>query len=71
MMRLTKTNGAILDCDTQACFDRIVLGLQSIFSRRLGIPRTATIFLRDYGYSVSTSSGHDTAVVQNHIQAHF
>ena len=27
MMRLTKTNGAILDCDAHACFDRIVLGL--------------------------------------------
>ena len=44
IMRITKTNGAIFDCDAKGCYDRIIAALQSITCRRLGIPRTTSLF---------------------------
>ena len=45
LMRVLKLSGAIFDCDAKGCYDRIIPALQSIFSRRLGIPiRTAMFF---------------------------
>ena len=44
IMRVTKTTGAIFDCDAKGCYDRIVSSLQTISSRRLGVPRTTAIF---------------------------
>ena len=44
IMRVTKRSGAIFDCDAKGCYDRIVASLQSISSRRLGVPRTTALF---------------------------
>ena len=47
MMRVRKKCGAIFDCDAKGCYDRIVAPLQSICSRRLGVPKpTAVLFSR-------------------------
>ena len=45
MMRILKISGAIFDCDAKGCYDRIIPALQTIFSRRLGIPIRTAIFL--------------------------
>ena len=45
MMRVKKLTGAIFDCDAKGCYDRIIPALQTIFSRRLGVPiKTARLF---------------------------
>ena len=47
LMRILKISGALFDCDAKSCYDRIIPALQSIFSRRLGIPsRTANFFAK-------------------------
>ena len=44
MMRFTKRNGAMFDCDAKGCYDRIVAALQTVSSRRLGVTRKTAIF---------------------------
>ena len=44
IMRIHKISGAIFDCDAKSCYDRIIAALQSITCRRLGIPRTTSMF---------------------------
>ena len=44
LMRLNRSCGAMLDCDAKGCYDRIVAPLQSIASRRLGVPKNESIF---------------------------
>ena len=44
IMRIRKISGAIFDCDAKSCYDRIIAALQSITCRRLGIPRTTSMF---------------------------
>ena len=45
MMRVKKLTGAIFDCDAKGCYDQIIPALQTIFSRRLGVPiKTARLF---------------------------
>ena len=44
VLRVTKKTGAIFDCDAKGCYDRIVAPLQTVASRRLGVPRTTAIF---------------------------
>ena len=44
IMRIKKTNGAIFDCDAKGCYDRIIAALQSVTCRRLGVPRTTSLF---------------------------
>jgi len=43
-MRTKQITGAIFDCDAKGCYDRIIAALQSISSRRLGVPRTTAIY---------------------------
>lgn len=44
LMRIEKVTGAIFDCDAKGCYDRIIPALQTITTRRLGIPRTTALF---------------------------
>ena len=44
LMRIRKDTGAILDCDAKGCYDRIIAALQTVTTRRLGIPRTTALF---------------------------
>ena len=44
ILRVTKKTGAIFDCDTKGCYDRIVASLQTVTNRRLGVPRKTAIF---------------------------
>ena len=44
ILRVTKKTGAIFDCDAKGCYDRIVASLQTVASRRLGVPRSLAIF---------------------------
>ena len=44
MMRLTRTEGAIFDCDAKGCFDRIIAKFASIHTTRLGVPPRWSIF---------------------------
>ena len=61
MIQVTKVTGAIFDCDAKGCYDRIITALQTIFSRRLGIPkRTAQFFAVLWGiceHHVRTKNG--------------
>ena len=51
MMRILKTSGALFDCDAKGCYDRIIPALQTIFSRRLGIPERTAIFFATLWHS--------------------
>jgi len=44
MIRVTKRNAAIFDCDAKGCYDRIVAALQTVANRRLGVKRKIAIF---------------------------
>ena len=44
IMRVNKMTGAIFDCDAKGCYDRIIAALQSVTCRRLGMPRTTSLF---------------------------
>ena len=44
IMRLTRTEGAIFDCDAKGCFDRMIEKLASVHTTRLGMPHRWSIF---------------------------
>ena len=44
IMRLTRTEGAIFDCDAKGCFDRMIAKLAYVHTTRLGMPHRWSIF---------------------------
>ena len=49
MLILTRSDGAVFDCDAKGCYDRIIPKLVTIHSQRLGMPGSWAQFFRSIG----------------------
>ena len=61
MLRITRTPGALFDCDAKGCYDRILPGFSTLHTRLLGMPtnwaKFFSIFWRKCTHHIRTKFG--------------